>query len=268
MKRFFYLFSLIFSFLFISCEEDIILDFDKTVPRLVIEGNIFVEEEIARIKLSTTTDFYSNVFPKVDGAQVQLINPETNEIYMFANIGEGNYIASNITFEEEGNYELTVVYNNETYRAASTLLPSPEVIDVDQKNDGGFSGESYEINFNFQDNPNEENYYLVQVVSPVDNAFGVINDQFSNGNIMSDLYFYDKEDIKPGDQLTHYITSINKQYYNYLSKLFSISGESGNPFASPVGTIKGNIVNQTNEENFALGYFHIAKRNQYNYIVK
>ena len=106
------------------------------------------------------------------------------------------------------------------------------------------------------------------MISPVDTSFSVTNDQFTNGNLMSDLYFYDKEDLKQGDQLTHYITSISKEYYNYLSKLLSISGESGNPFASPSGTIKGNMVNTNNKDRFALGFFNISQRNQHIYIVK
>ena len=269
MKKFLYIFASVCSLLFVSCEEDITLDFDKNVPRLVIEGNLFVgETDYNKIHLSTTTDFYSGVFPTVNNAEVTIKDTDSNTVYQFANVGNGDF--TNELFQPEigGNYELTVVYNNETYKATSTLLATPEILTVDQKDDGGFGGDSYEITFNFQDNANEENYYLVQMISPVDNYFGVTDDKFTNGNIMNDLYFFDKEDLKSGDNLNHYITSINKQYHQYLSKLLSISGDSGNPFSSPMGTIKGNIVNQTNQSNFALGYFHIAKRNHYTYTVK
>lgn len=269
MKKIFFICTLIFSLSLISCEEEITLDFDKTVPRLVIEGNIFVgEPALNKIRLSTTTDFYSSVFPKINNATVQITDLNSNTVYPFLNTNNGLYENNDFNPEMGKNYQLTVVYNNETYTATSTLLASPEIINVDQKNDGGFTGDSYEIKFNFQDNANEENFYLVQLIAPIDDAYAVFDDQFSNGNIMSDLYFYEKTDVKPGDKLTHYITSINKQYYNYLSKLISNSGEGGNPFASPVGTIKGNIVNQNNQQNFALGYFHISKRNKYTYTIK
>ncbi len=258
-----------FSFLLISCEEEIILDFDKTIPRLVIDGNIFVgESQFNKIHLSTTTDFYSGVFPTVNNATVSVKDMANNFVYEFSNEGNGDFVNETFLPAVGSTYELTVVYNDETYKGTSTLLASPTVINVDQKNDGGIMGDSYEINFNFQDNADEENYYLVQMISPVDIFFGVTDDQFSNGNIMSDLYFYDKEDLKQGDTLNHFITSVNKEYYNYLSKLLSISGESGNPFSSPMGTIKGNMVNENNKDNFALGFFHIAQRNQYVYTVK
>lgn len=269
MKKFLFTFCLICSFLLISCEEDITLNFNKTVPRLVIEGNIFVgEPEFNKIHLSTTTDFYSSVFPTVNNAEVSIKDVSNNIVYEFSNQGNGDFTNETFLPTIGGTYELTINYNNEMYKGTSTLLTSPVVIDVDQKNDGGLTGDSYEINFNYQDNGSEENYYLMQMISPVDHYFSVTDDQFSNGNIVSDLYFYEKEDLKAGDQLNHYITSVSKEYYNYLSKLISISGENGNPFASPMGTIKGNIVNQNNQANFALGYFHIAQRNQYIHTVK
>lgn len=252
----------------VSCEEEITLDFDKNIPRLVIEGNIFTGEDMHRIKLSTTTDFYSGVYPTIDNATVSLTNLQTNEVFEYKNTSGGNYIVGSFSPEINETYQLTVKYNNEVYTATSTILPSPEIINVDQNDDGGIIGDSYEFRFNFQDNPNEENYYLVQMVSPTDNLFGVTDDNFTNGKIMNDLYFFDKEDIKAGDELNHYINSISKEYHQYLSKLLSISSGSGNPFSSPTGTIKGNIVNTTNKKNYALGYFNISKRNQYTYTVK
>lgn len=269
MKKLLYIFATVCSLFFVSCEEDITLDFDKNIPRLVIEGNLFIDEtDYNKIHLSTTTDFYSGVFPTVNNAEVSIKDTDSNTVYQFASIGNGDFTNELFQPEIDGNYELTVVYNNETYIASSTLLTSPEILSVDQKDDGGFTGDSYEITFNFQDDANEENYYLVQMVYPVDDYLGVTDDQLTNGNIMNDLYIFDKEDLKPGDTLNHSITSISKQYYQYLSKLLSISGDSGNPFSSPMGTIKGNIVNQTNQSNFALGYFHIAKRNHFTYTVK
>lgn len=269
MKKLLYIFASICSLFFVSCEEDITLDFDKNIPRLVIDANLFVgETDYNKIHLSTTTDFYSGVFPTVNNAEVSIKDTDSNTVYQFANVGNGDF--TNELFQPEigGNYQLTVVYNNETYTATSTLLSSPEILTVNQKDDGGFGGDSYEITFNFQDDANEENYYFFQLISPADNLLGVADDQLTNGNILNDLYIFDKEDLKPGDTLNHSITSISKQYHQYLSKLLSISENSGNPFASPMGTIKGNIVNQTNQSNFALGYFHIAKRNQYTYTVK
>lgn len=97
MKKLFQILLLLSTFTFTSCEEEIVLDFDKTVPRLVIEANIFAEEAIYnKIHLSATTDFYSNVFPSINDAQV-IVRDLSNEVdYPFLNIGNGDY--SNLSF--------------------------------------------------------------------------------------------------------------------------------------------------------------------------
>jgi hypothetical protein len=43
---------------------------------------------------------------------------------------------------------------------------------------------------------------------------------------------------------------------------------SGGPFATPPATIRGNIVNQTNSKNFALGYFTLSETDYKNYLVQ
>ncbi|HLV51624.1 MAG TPA: DUF4249 family protein [Flavobacterium sp.] len=269
MKKVFQIVLFLTVFSFISCEEDIVLDFDKTVPKLVIEANIFAEESIYnKIHLSTTTDYYSNIYPSIDDAQVVIKDLSENVDYPFLNIGNGDF--SNLNFNPKNgiSYELTVVYKDEVYKAVSTPLQAPEITDIQQTENNNMGGDWYEFRFYYQDNPDEENYYLSQMIAPTSVSFGTWNDQFDNGNLTSDLFIFLKEDVESGDTLYYAINSINKDYYNYLSKILSISGSATNPFASPMGTIKGNIVNQTNKDNHALGYFHIAKRNYYTYIVK
>ncbi|HLW40877.1 MAG TPA: DUF4249 family protein, partial [Flavobacterium sp.] len=266
MKKFFQILMFLSTFTFVSCEEDIILDFDKTVPRLVIEANIFAEESVYnKIHLSTTTDYYSNVYPSIDDAQVSIKDLSNNVDYSFLSIGNGDF--SNLSFRPQNDimYELTVIYKDEIYKAVSTPLEAPEIVDIQQTENNNLGGEWYEFRFHYQDNPDEENYYLSQMIAPTSISFGTWNDQFDNGNLTNDLFLFLKEDVQSGDTLYYAINSINKEYYNYLSKILSISGSATNPFASPMGTIKGNIVNQTNKDNYALGYFHLAKRNHYTY---
>jgi len=269
MKNIFQIILISFSLTLISCEEEIILDFDKTVPRLVVEANIFVDDPLYNtIRLATTTDFYSNVFPRIDDAQVLIKDLKNNTDYVFENKGNGIY--SNIWFiPENGNtYELTVTYKNEIYNALSIPLDAPEIIDIQQTENNNFGSEWYEFRFFYQDDPEVENHYLSQMLAGGKVSYGTWNDQFDNGNLADDLFLFSKDDVNQNDTLYYAINSIDKNYYNYLSKILSISGTSQNPFASPMGTIKGNIVNQTNKDNYALGYFHLAKRNYYTYVVK
>src|SRR5690606_7240551 len=155
MKKLFYIFSICCSFILVSCEEDITLDFDKNIPRLVIEGNFFINESYYnKIHLSTTTDFYSDVFPTISNAEVSIKDTDSNTVYQFASVGNGDFINELFQPEIGGNYELTVVYNNETYQATSTLLASPEILNIDQKDDGGILGRSEEHTSELQSREN------------------------------------------------------------------------------------------------------------------
>jgi len=81
--------------------------------------------------------------------------------------------------------------------------------------------------------------------------------------------FYTNEDLKSGDQLTFGLQGISTKYYNYLNKLLNIAGSSnGSPFATPPATLRGNIVNQTDENNYPLGYFHLSEVDTKNYTVQ
>jgi hypothetical protein len=67
--------------------------------------------------------------------------------------------------------------------------------------------------------------------------------------------------------VTHY--GISKTYYNYLSILIKISGgDSGGPFQSPPATVRGNIINTTNKDNYALGYFSLGEIDSKTYTVQ
>ena len=60
---------------------------------------------------------------------------------------------------------------------------------------------------------------------------------------------------------------ISKQYYNYMFTLISQSGESLGPFVTQPATVKGNIINMSNPENYALGYFRVSQEDTYTYVV-
>jgi hypothetical protein len=58
------------------------------------------------------------------------------------------------------------------------------------------------------------------------------------------------------------------RYYNYINKLINIVGSTGNPFATPPATLRGNIINQTDANNFPLGYFHMSEVDTEEYTIQ
>ena len=54
-----------------------------------------------------------------------------------------------------------------------------------------------------------------------------------------------------------------------MFKLLNIAGsQGGNPFVAPPATLKGNIVNLTNPDNYPLGYFCLGEIDTKTYTVQ
>ena len=256
----------------ISCEDVVDVDLDTANPKLVIEASILWKKGTngneQKIKLSTTTDYYSNVIPLVSGATVFIT--DSSNTYNFIEIpGTGEYICGNFNPVIGETYFLTVIANGETYTATESLIASPTIDNVEQDDEGGFLGDEIEVKFFFQDNGTTTDFYLVQFDSNFSllSEYDVINDEFFQGNQMFGLYT--NEDMKPTDVLTFTLHGISERYYNYLNVLLGISGgNGGSPFNTPPATVRGNFVNQTNPDNFAFGYFSLSEIDTKTYVIQ
>lgn len=269
-----YLTLITITFFFTSCEDPIDVSLDTAQPKLVIDAVIKWEKGTIgneqTIKLTTTTDFYTNVIPVVSGATVYITN-STNTVFNFIETpNTGEYICTNFVPVVNENYKLTVINNGQTYKATDKLLATPNIDLVNQITVPGFGGtDQIQVKFYYQDNGLENNFYLIGVKNSnrITPEYGVLTDEFFQGNQM--FGFYTDEDLKAGNQLDIYLQGISERYNNYMNKLLNIAGTSGgNPFATPPATLRGNIINQTNEENFALGYFSLGEVDTETYTVQ
>ncbi len=267
---------IIASFTVISCEEVVNVDLDTATPKLVIDASIKWEKGTTgttqKIKLTTTTDFYSNTIPAASGATVTVTNISlsTPIVYSFIEDGQtGEYVCSNFNPIINNNYSLTVVYKGETYTSTSQFMSSPEIVKTEQKLKPGFGGEDfYEIKFYFQDNAAEDNFYLVgakndKIVYP---EYGVLDDEFTQGNLMFAVY---QDELKKGDVIDYTLQGITLKYNNFMTKLLNIAGtDGGNPFATAPASLRGNIINSTNSDNFPLGFFHLSEIDSGSYTIQ
>ena len=258
---------IIASFSVISCEEVVNIKLDTAAPKLVIDASIKWQKgttgSIQKIKLTTTTDYYSGVIPVATGAIVTVTNTSlsTPTTYQFIENGQtGEYICNNFSPIINNNYELTIVYKGQTYTATSQFMPTPEIVKVEQILKPGFGGKDfYEIKYYFQDNGTEVNFYLASAKNSnfVFPQYRVIDDKFTQGNLMFAVY---QDELKKGDIIDYTVQGLTKKYSNYMSKLISIAGSTGGaPFATAPATLRGNIVNTTNPNNFPFGFFHLSE---------
>ncbi len=269
---------IIASFTAISCEEVVDVDLETAAPKLVIDASIKWEKgttgNVQKIKLTTTTDFYSNTIPPATGAIVTVTDTSlsTPVTYQFIeNTVTGEYFCTNFEPIINNNYALTVIYKGQTYTSTSKLMPTPVIVKTEQSLKPGFGGEDfYEIKFYFQDNGAENNFYLVgaknnNIVYP---EYGVLSDEFFQGNLM--FAIYQNEDLKKGDVIEYSVQGITEKYNNFMDKILTASGVEGNgPFAVPTASaIRGNIVNTTNSNDYPLGYFHLSEIDSDSYTIQ
>ncbi|WP_396218701.1 DUF4249 domain-containing protein [Flavobacterium sp.] len=258
-------------FLF-SCEEVVDVDLNNSEPKLVIDASIKWEKGTLgneqSIKITTTADYFNNTVPVVNGAIVK-ITDSNNSVFNFLEVGStGIYKCTNFTPVLNGFYTLTVIHNGQTYSATDKLYPVPAITSI-QQSLNGITGNDIELKFNFQDNGTESNFYLEEYKVPYRPfpLLGVFNDEFTNGNQMFSLLI--DKDLKPTQNVKFSLHGISERYHNFMNILISISGGLSNgPFSTPPATVKGNIINQTKNTNYPLGYFRLSEVEVKNYVVQ
>lgn len=256
-----------------GCEKVVDINLNTMDPKLVIDAAIKWQKgtlgNSQTIKLSMTNSYYDPQIPTVSGATI-FITDASNNVFNFveSNVA-GSYVCSNFTPVLNRNYTLTVNVNGSTYTATETLKPVPQIDRIEQINNVGFTGESTEIKTYYTDNGTTQDYYLFKF-KPSFTAIPIYfaqEDISFQGNQIFGLFRSDK--LVAGQNFEVTLSGISRQYYNYMRILISIAGNNsgGSPFQSPSATVRGNIINTTNDANFPLGYFSLSEQDSRNYIV-
>lgn len=264
MKKTYILFVLTLM-IFSSCEKVVDIDVPSIEPKLIIDASFevyFDETPISAknvVKLTESADYFDEIIPVVSNATVFLTNLSDNTIISFVDSNaDGNYEPDTDFIPADNiEYELTVIHNNETYKGKATKIKSTRIIDVEQGDETLFSGNEVEISVKIQDEKNIENYYFFDFQN---NNYSVIEDRFFDGQEYEVPNFYSEDDIILPTAVNIRMLGISKEYFTYLRILIGQSGQNGGgPFETVPTSLLGNMVNTTNENNFPLGYFHIAE---------
>lgn len=260
-----YILPVLIVLLFSNCEKVVDIDLPTIEPKLIIDASfevLFDESPVVAntvVKLKLSADYFEENIPTVTNANVFLTNLSNNSVIPFLDTNaDGNYTpATSFVPEDNITYELTVAYNNQTYKGKATKIKSTVFNSVEQGDKTLFSGKETEIKVDFSDNINEENYYLFDFTN---NRFLTIEDRFFNGTDYNFSFFYDEDDIELPTTVNIKMAGISKDYYTYFRILLDQSGvNGGGPFQSVPSSLLGNMINTTKEANFPLGYFHISE---------
>jgi len=269
--------TILSSMLFISCTDVIDVDVPESEARLVIEASIDWEKGTQgnqqTIKLSTSTPYFdTTVIDILTGASVIVTNDSNGTAVLFTDQNDGNYTTSSFVPLLNQSFTLEVIHNGETYIAHETLMPVADIESIFQSTENGFNDEALEVNIEFYDPADIENYYLIKfkVAGDLLPELYDFSDEFTDGNLMS--IFYEREEnedinqkeFESGDVVDINLYGISEQYNSYMQLLIS-QYDSGGPFSATPVPLKGNCTNPSNQENYAFGYFRLTQVEETDY---
>lgn len=264
MKKLIFLMCLVF----ISCEDVVEVDLQESAPRLVIEASLVWnkdrEHQSQYIILTTTAPYFDEEIPPATGATVSVFAPDGTE-FIFEEIEAGIFANEEILPSTAGDFELVITYQGEVYEATESYITTPELEEVVQNDNSGFSGDETEFRIFYTDPAGEENFYLFHFIH-TKLSLQLYEDEFTDGN--RNFAFFSEEDVNPGDKVGFEIQGISERFYNYLYLLRSQSGTAGGPFQTQPTLVKGNIVNTTSPDNFPFGYFRLSEADYLTYTVQ
>lgn len=267
-----YIYIILLAFIILSCEDVVDVDVPNSEPRLVIDASIkwfkgtSGNEQL--IKLTLTAPFFNFNVPPANGAQVYITDDNNNTYAFIEEDNTGIYRNFNFNPVINSEYTLTIIYNNETYTGTETFLPVAELEYVEQNLEGGFTGEDTEIKAFFTDPADEENFYFFEFIPsiPVTPTLDTFKDEFVNGNLI--FGFYVEEDLNPGNQVIIRNYGVSEQFYEFMFILLQQTSQGGGPFETQPATVRGNCINNTNPNNYPLGYFRLSEVSEIIYTIQ
>jgi hypothetical protein len=226
------------------------------------------------VKVSKTSSFFESV-PAANLEQITLTNLSLPgggidpPVLIEEVPGSGIYSKLFATdFLTEGSLLLQIDFEDEFFVAMAEFIPTVPFDNLVQGDGFLFDENDTEVILTFTDNGDRDDFYLF------DFSFGnflVSEDEFYQGQEFEFSYFYDEDDVSPGDSIDISIMGVDEDFHNYMDELITQSGENFGPFETPALTVRGNIINATDidnidnfnnldaADNFALGYFAIVQ---------
>ena len=262
-------------FLNSSCEKVIDVKLNTEQPRLVVDAALSwtkgTDGKNQSVILSTTTNNFNKEIPKVSGATVYETNGNNRRFDFIEEPAiKGKYTCINFVPVVNETYVLTIIYNGETYKGQEKLTAVNPIERVEQRSDLGINRDEFGIKVHFKDTPNQNDFFVLSYVTPTlaFPSIEVTSDKFFEGRTTFGLFSYSK--LKLYDPVNIRLNGISESYYNYFRKLASTANSGGGgPFQpAPSSAIRGNLVNQTKESNYCLGYFSISETDIATYTIK
>jgi hypothetical protein len=250
-----YLKIVVFAGLLTMAGCDLQKDIEVTLPayekKLVVECYLEKDKPLRMTVSESASYFASPELPDVDYASVRISsNGKTNELKYKIDVDEKyrkafNYSSDNL-FEPQPNEEFQLEVTDTQGRKVTgktKYLPLVPIKEVEWK----YREDSLTafLLIRFDDNPNIDNYYRLQVHKDSLNSNSELdfslNDDFKTGSEITIGTGYNYE---YGDTVYVTVYHIEKTFYDFLQSVESAANANGNPFAQPArvkSTVEGGI---------------------------
>lgn len=273
-----------------SCEDVIDVDLPTGKSRLIVDALMRVDttQEFipVQVKVTKTSNFFEEI--PVTALENIIIIYETTEDGIVTSTGTSSLIdldpgsgiyTPNPNFSTEQRIRTSALENEDVlftmiiehegrkYISQTRYVRSSPFTSLKQGDGTLFSGDETEVKVAFIDNPDNENFYVLDFDF---NQFLVTEDSFYNGQEFEFSYFYDNE-LEPGREIAISVLGADRTFYNYMNQLIEQSEGAQGPFQTPAATIRGNVFDITDLDNqdvfdnveqadiFPLGYFAIVQ---------
>lgn len=252
-----------------SCEEVIDLELSNSQPRLVVESLITDNNQPVVVKLNKSADFYTQTeMPKVSGALV-IINDNGAIIDTLKETIAGTYRSSKIKGIPGHKYQLTVIAENLTVTATTTMPQKVNLDSLDYEWAETPHAKGYMVNYWFNDPAGILNYYRIKLEK---NGKPFKDIETGNEVILQTDKIWDGKKVhipvkqgggffEKGDTVTVNFANLNPSTYDYYSTLKGALATGKSMMSIGKSMMQGsaapaNPVNTFSED--VLGYFGSA----------
>jgi len=284
MKRILFIILLVLAFT--NCEDVIDIDIPSDGPRLIIDAVIKVDTSLAfqtvRVKVGLTDAFFGEV-AVTDLKQITITNLGINPTFGNPGFVVLLEVEPGVYQKEVGNLFLTqgelifqVDHEDQLYLARTYYVPSVPIDTLIQGEGTSLNGGQTEIITTITDEISRNDFYLFDFDF---NEFFLSKDDFYRGEQFEFSYLYDRI-LEPGKEVDISILGVDRAFFNYMNLLIEQSKSDLDIFATPVATVRGNIINATDIDNieffdnvdqtnnFALGYFAVVQEFKKSIVIK
>ncbi|KOY87284.1 hypothetical protein AD998_15005 [bacterium 336/3] len=266
MKRIFLnsIFVLAIFWLF-SCERTIDVKLDQGETLLAVDGWITDENKQQSIRLSTTAPYFQNGKPPAITDAIVTLSDSDGNTEQLTHAGNGIYNINQIEGIVGNTYKLQIRWQGETYEAQTEITPNVPQIDSivvkkeKRPNIPASKGEGYFLFYNGPENEGVGDNFRVKVyrndslMNRPDNII-IAEDQFVDGNYLSNLELNNGDPFRVGDKLKVEVLSITRDAFNFYNELI-LQTQNGGLFANPPSNVRTNILNINPKGKKAVGYF-------------